>query len=178
MVQEAAEPQAPQDAKPQVAKAPAPQVAKDVAPQSASLLAGSISIRQVATAVKPEVHKLQAEVKPLTQEDLERYWQETARELRLEDLLSQAKVRLGEHMGRITIDAQTTWFSDEFKPHKISVMESLRKKTGMPMLEAKVNPMYVSQEEVLYSPADKYNAMLKTNPNLIGMRKLFPQIDY
>lgn len=136
------------------------------------------SISQLKTAATSAAPSLQAEPKALIQEDLERYWQETARELNLEELLSHAKVRLGEHTGRIEIDAQATWFYDDFKPHKIAVMEQLRKKTGMPMLDAKVNPLFVEQNELVYSPTDKYNAMLKSNPNLAAMRKLFPQIDY
>ena len=57
-------------------------------------------------------------------------------------------------------------------------MELLRKKCSMPMLDAKVNPLFVAQDEVIYSPTDKYNAMLKQNPKLLELRKLFPQIDY
>ena len=46
------------------------------------------------------------------------------------------------------------------------------------MLECKVNPRFVEKEDVLYSPIDKYNAMLKVNPSLVELRKIFPQIDY
>ena len=121
---------------------------------------------------------MQAEVKPLTQEDLERYWREAGEELDLAALLSKATVRLGEQPGRIEIDAQTTYFHDDFKPHRIDVIERLRKKCSMPMLDVKVNPKFVESEEVIYSPNDKYNAMLKINPKLMELRKLFPSIDY
>lgn len=146
-------------------------------PTGGSLLAGSISIAAVKP-VKTEAPKLQAEVKPLTQEDLERYWRETGTELDLADLLSKATVRLGERPGTIEIDAQTTYFHEDFKQHKIDVLEALRKKALMPMLEAKVNQKFVEREEVIYSPNDKYNAMLKQNPKLLELRKLFPVIDY
>ena len=122
--------------------------------------------------------KLQTEVKPLTQEDLDRYWQDAADELDLKVLMEKGKPRLGERNGCIEIDAQTTYFHDEFKPHRIEVMELLRKKSGMPMLECKVNPLYIEKDEVVYSPQDKYNAMLKANPHLVELRKIFPQIDY
>lgn len=141
-----------------------------------SFLAGSFSINQVAPVKAPE--QVQAEVKPLTQEDLERYWVEAGEELNLANLLEKATVRLGDQPGRIEIDAQTTYFHDDFKPHKIEVIELLRKKSSMPMLDAKVNPKFVEAEEVVYSPNDKYKAMLQMNPNLQEFRKMFPNIDY
>ena len=128
--------------------------------------------------MKVEAPKLQVEVKPLTQEVLERYWQEAAEELNLANLMEKATVRPGERPGTIEIDAQTTWFHEDFKPHKTEVMELLRKKTAMPMLEGKVNQKFMEEKEVLYSPTEKYNAMMKQNPSLIELRKLFPQIDY
>lgn len=142
-----------------------------------SFLSGSLSIGSVKP-VQVEVPKVQAEVKPLTQEDLERYWREVGEELDLAMLLSKATVRMGEQVGRIEIDAQTTYFHDDFKPHKIDVIVLLRKKSSMPMLDAKVNPKFVESGEVIYSPNDKYNAMLKINPKLMELRKLFPTIDY
>ena len=140
-------------------------------------MAGSISIAHLPK-VKAEAPRLKAEVKPLTQEDLERYWQEAADELDMTLLMSKGKPRLGEHAGRIEIDAQSTYFFDDFKPHRIEVMELLRKKSGMPMLECKVNPLFIEKDEVIYSPQDKYKAMLQTNPKLVELRKIFPQIDY
>lgn len=138
---------------------------------------GGISI----AAIKPqkvEGPRLQAEVKPLTLEDLQRYWNETAAELGLSDLMKQGLPHLADHLGQIEIDAQTTWFTDEFKPHRIDVMEVIRRKCGMPMLECKVNPLFVEKDEIIYTPTEKYNAMLKQNPKLLELRKLFPQIDY
>lgn len=139
-------------------------------------LAGGISIGHLPVK-KVETPKLQSEVKPLTQEDLDRYWKETATQLNLQLLMEKGKPRLGE-LGRIEIDALSTYFHEEFKPHRIDVMEVLRQKSGMPMLECKVNPLYIEKDEVIYSPQDKYKAMLQINPNLVELRKLFPQIDY
>ena len=140
-------------------------------------LAGGISIAHLPK-VKAEQPRLQAEVKPLAQEDLERYWQEAAEEMNLGLLMEKGKPKVGEHSGRIEIDALSVYFNDEFKPHRIDVMELLRKKTGMPMLECKVNPLYIEKDEVIYSPQDKYKAMIQTNPKLVELRKIFPQIDY
>lgn len=125
-----------------------------------------------------EVTKLQAEVKPLTQEDLERYWNEIAEELELTELMKDGAVKLGEQHGTIEVDAQTTYFHEDFKPHKIEVLEALRRKSGMKMLECKVNQLFVGKEEVIYSPDEKYKAMLESNPTLLQLRKLFPTIDY
>lgn len=125
-----------------------------------------------------EVTKLQAEVKPLTQEDLERYWNEIAEELELTELMKDGAVKLGEQHGTIEVDAQTTYFHEDFKPHKIEVLEALRRKSGMKMLECKVNQLFVGKEEVIYSPDEKYKSMLESNPTLLQLRKLFPTIDY
>ena len=144
---------------------------------SGSLLAGSISIGSIKP-VKSEAPKLKTEVKPLTQEDLERYWKEAGEELGLQELLGYATVKMGERPGLIEIDAKSVSFHDEFKPHRIEVMEALRKRAGMPMLNCKVNPMFIEKDDVLYSPSDKYYAMVKQNPRLIALRKLFPIIDY
>lgn len=122
--------------------------------------------------------KLQADVKPLTQEDLGRYWNEVAAELNLQELMKDAVVRLGEQHGTIEIDAQTTYFHAEFKPHKTAVLEALRAKTGMKMLDCRVNQLFVGKEDVIYSPDEKYKAMLQNNPNMLAMRKLFPNIDF
>ena len=139
-------------------------------------MAGSISIAHLPE-VKAAAPQLQTDLKPLTQEDLDRYWQQTADELNLQQLMEKGKPHLGEH-GRIEIDAQTTYFHEEFKAHRIDVMESIRKKSGMPMLDCKVTPLYIEKDEVVYSPQDKYKAMLNVNPKLVELRKLFPQIDY
>ncbi len=142
-----------------------------------SLLAGAISISSIQR-VKVETPKLEAETRPLTQEELERCWQEAGEELGLRDLTGAAKVRMGERPGLVEIDAQTVSFHEEFKPHRIDVMEALRRRTGMPMLSCKVNPMFVEKDDVLYKPVDKYNAMVKQNPQLATLRRLFPIIDY
>lgn len=115
---------------------------------------------------------------PLTQEELEQYWNQAAEELDLQKLMSEATVHLGEQPGRIEIEAQTVSFNDDFKAHRIDVMQALRSKSGMPMLDCKVTPKFVEKENILYSATDKYNAMIKLNPKLAELRRLFPQIDY
>lgn len=141
------------------------------------MLSGSISIK-AATATKVELPKLQSEVKPLSQDDLEKYWKEAADALGLSELMQAAEVRPSEQVGMFEVNAQTVYFADEFRPHKIDVLEIMRKKTGMPMLDCKIIPLYVSKEEVIYSPDAKYEAMLASNPKLLELRKLFPLIDY
>ena len=117
-------------------------------------------------------------MKSLNEEDLKQYWNEAAEKLGIVDIMKDGMPYLGEQTGLIEVDAQTVSFSDEFKPHKIEVMEFLRDKTGMKMLDCKVNPRYIEKTEVIYSPEDKYKAMLAANPNLVELRKLFPNIDY
>ena len=118
-----------------------------------------------------------ADVKPLTQDDLDAYWQDAASQLGLQELLSQALPRLGEKQGTIEIDAQSVVFADDFRAHRIDVMQFLRQKAGMPLLDCKVNPMFVTQEELIYSPDNKYKAMLEANPAMLSLRRLFPDIE-
>lgn len=121
---------------------------------------------------------LPTDVKPLTQEALEDYWKQTADTLGLAELMSGATVRLGEKTGVFEIDAQNTWFHDDFKQHKYDVLGQMRALSGMPMLDCKVNPKFVESEELTYSPDKKYNAMLERNRDLMALRRLFPNIDY
>lgn len=121
--------------------------------------------------------KVIVEAKPLTQEDLVRYWNEVAEELDLKELMAAATVSLGENMRIIEVVATETWFANEFRPHRIDVMELLRKKSGMPMLECNVTPMFITKDAIIYTAEEKYKAMLQVNPNLALLRKMFPEID-
>lgn len=118
------------------------------------------------------------EVKPLTEETLAQYWKEAAVELGLEELMAEGIPRLGEYQGCFEVDAQTVTFADEFKPHKIDVMEFFRSRTGMKTLDCKVNPRFVEKTEVIYTPDDKYAAMVAANPEMEELHKLFPLLDY
>lgn len=138
---------------------------------------GGISIKAVQTKVEPMKH-IEVEVKPLTEEDLASYWHEAGEALGLQELLAEGHPRLGEKPGFIEIDAQSVTFHEDFKSHKIDVMEFMRSKTGMKMLDCKVNQLFVGKEEVTYSPDDKYKAMVEKNPQMAELRKLFPMIDY
>lgn len=137
---------------------------------------GGISVKDIPVVPQPAVTV--KEVKPLTQDDLEQYWQQTAEELDLTGVMKNGKPILGTRPGFFEVEAQTVYFDDEFKKHRIAVLESIRDKTGMRMLDCKVNPIFVSKEEVLYSPDDKWNAMLAKHPPIAELRKLFPVIDY
>ena len=53
----------------------------------------TVSIKSVVD-VKVEAAVPQVEVKPLTQEDLERYWKEVAAETGLTDVMKNATVRI------------------------------------------------------------------------------------
>ena len=124
-----------------------------------------------------EAPKVQVEAKPLEQADLERYWQETAAELNLTDLMKGATVCLGENHRTIDIAATETWFATDFRPHRIEVMQRLREKSGMPMLDCNVIPMFISKDAIIYTAEEKYRSMLERNPSLATMRKLFPEND-
>ncbi len=139
----------------------------------------SISIK---ATVQPQqaapVSSIVADVKPLTEEDLTAYWQEAGEKLGLQELMAEGKPMLGEHTGFIDIEALSVTFHEDFKSHKIDVMEFLRKKTGMKTLDCKVQQLFVKKDDVLYSPDDKYAALLESNPAMAELRKLFPALDY
>lgn len=147
------------------------------APAPRPSLTGGFSIKAKPMPAAPKVQTV-VEVKPLTQDDLEAYWQAAGTELQLEELLKAAAPRLGGRVGMIEIDALTVGFRDEFMPHRIDVMQVLRAKSGMPMLECKVNPMFVTKEELIYNPDNKYKTMLEANPAMRSLRSIFPEIDY
>lgn len=164
---------------PPAAPAATPEASKPAAPRPAlrPSLTGSLSIK--VSEQKPSAQpRLVADLKPLTAADLSAYWQEASTALGLEELLAGGEPRLGEKPGTIEIDALNVAFHDEFRPHRIAVMEFLRDKTGMRMLDCKVNPMFVTKEELVYNPDNKYKAMLEANPDMLAMRRLFPEIDH
>ena len=138
---------------------------------------GGISIKSAQTKVEPVQH-IEVDVRPLTEEDLAAYWKEAGEKLGLQELLAEGIPHLGEKSGCFEVDAQSVSSHEEFKPHKIDVMEFLRGKTGMKLLDCKVNQLFVSKDEVVYSPDDKYKAMVEKNPQLAELRKLFPNINY
>ncbi len=121
--------------------------------------------------------KLQVEAKPLEQADLERYWKETADELNLTELMAAATVSIGENNRTIDITATETWFATDFRPHRVEVMQSIRKKCGMPMLDCNVIPLFISKETIIYTAEEKFRAMADRNPSIVAMRRLFPEID-
>ena len=57
-------------------------------------------------------------------------------------------------------------------------MEFFRSRTGMKTLDCKVNPRFVEKTEVIYTPDDKYAAMVAANPEMEELHKLFPLLDY
>lgn len=157
--------------------APSPTNQTPTTKPGGSLLANSFSIKDVAPPVTASAPKVQVEAKPLTQEDLERYWNEAAEELNLKELMAAAEVHLGENNRIIDVQATETWFATDFRPHRIDVMELLRKKSGMPMLDCNIIPLFVSKGTLIYTAEEKYKAMVQTNPHLASLRKLFPEID-
>lgn len=150
--------------------------APTIKPGGSKLLDGiSINVAPLPQVAAPQ--KVQVEAKPLTQEDLDIYWKEIAEELNLKELMAAAEVHLGENNRTIDVQATETWFATDFRPHRIDVMELLRKKSGMPMLECNVIPRFISKGTLIYTAEEKYKAMLQVNPHIASLRKLFPEID-
>lgn len=127
--------------------------------------------------MKIDTPPAEVEAPPLTENALQQYWNETAEELQLQELMQQAEVHLSDQIGHIEIIATSVTFHEDFKPHRIDIMEGLRRRSHMPMLDCNVKPLFVTKDALPYTPNEKYLDMLKKNPQLENLRKLFPQID-
>lgn len=139
-------------------------------------LTRSISIKP--SAARPTA-SIPSEVKELTQEILENYWREVyeaSDDAKLRLLMENKSLELREH-GLFYIIADNSLFETEFKPYLVQVLQQLRHKTQMPLLNCKVIVHLPEKQAMLYNANEKYAELLRRNPNLANMRELFQEID-
>lgn len=90
--------------------------------------------------------------------------------------MEDKNLELREH-GLFYILADNSLFETEFKPFAVQVLQQLRHKSQMPMLNFKVVVHLPEKEAMLYNANDKYTEMLRRNPHLAQMRSIFQEID-
>lgn len=78
----------------------------------------------------------------------------------------------------IVIKAANNQFATNFKPYQVKVLDWLRRRTGIQNLTCRVDVVSVQHDTLIYIPDDKYTEMVKQNPSLAELRKLFPDLDY
>lgn len=123
-----------------------------------------------------------AEVLPLDEAGLHGCWDAMLEELKdeLPKLVEQLKDKVlrldGEDL--FTVIVNNSYIESEIKPHLIRMLTYLRGKTGRPNLNCKIEVVYEQKETKAYTPHDKYEVMLQSNPDLETFRIYFPEIDY
>ena len=139
----------------------------------------SIKLSSPAPLVRPS---FVGQAKPLTQELLDGYWSDLMSLLKENDdslykMLEDKHPVLHDH-AQLVIDTFDAFFEKEFKDGQMRVLEYLRKRAGTPLLSCRVNLKVREREALMYSPKEKCEAMLKVNPHLGELMKIFPHIDF
>lgn len=146
---------------------------------------GAVSLKSMAKSmnVARPVHVLDAPTS-LSNEQLHKFWDELIVKTRaneetkaISDLLID-KVVYMEGDDKIVIDVNNSYFESKLKPFQMRILEWLRKKSGVQSLSYRVNVKEVEHKKSLYSPADRYDALLEKNPTLSKLRSLFPDLEY
>lgn len=118
----------------------------------------------------------------LSEEEFKKYWNQTLDELvktmpELKSLFNGVNIVWGEN-NEFELEASNGYFEIEFKKYKLALLTKLRDNSGVRGLNCKVKIVRAAQSAVIYNPADKYADMLKRNPKLVELRKLFTSLDY
>ena len=141
-----------------------------------------ISVKTPTTTAPAAVEQAPQEAPPLSQEQLAAYWAEmvAAMGAELPKLAEQLKDRelRQESDDMFVIVVNNSYLDAEIRPNLIRMLTYLRKKSGRPLLNCRVEVVYEEHEAVAYLPRDKYDAMVRTNPALENFRVLFPDVDY
>ena len=119
---------------------------------------------------------------PIGDEELRVCWEAMAEAMKgelpkLSEQLKEKELRLeGENFFVILVN--NSYLDAEIRPHLIRMLTYLRKRSGRPDLNCRVEVVYEEREAVAYSPRDKYEVMSQANPALEEFRIIFPEVDY
>ena len=117
----------------------------------------------------------------LTQERLEELWKELIERSRddekLYELLADKKVEL-KNNNLFTIQVPNLYFDSLFRNYQTEILGFLREKTSNEALNYKAVVMVEQVERKAYMPREKFEAMVKVNPSMLTLRKIFPDIDF
>lgn len=118
---------------------------------------------------------------PLTQEQLDTLWKETLNAMkeplpRLYEQLQDKEVAL-ESDDKFVIHVSNSYTEQEIKNNIIRILTYMRKRSGHPKLNCRVEITVVEREAKPYTARDKYDALLAQNPVLEMMRVIFPDVE-
>lgn len=117
----------------------------------------------------------------LTQERLEQLWKELVErskgDEKLYELLADKKVEL-KNNNLFTIQVANLYFESVLRNYQSRILGFLREKTGNESLNYKVVVLVEHTEHKAYLPNEKFAELLKQNPAMLSLRKLFPDIDF
>ena len=98
--------------------------------------------------IKPIISLEKREAEMLTQERLEELWKELM------------------------------YFDSLFRNYQTEILGFLREKTSNEALNYKAVVVVEQVERKAYMPREKFEAMVKVNPSMLTLRKIFPDIDF
>ena len=117
---------------------------------------------------------------PLTNDTISLYWQRLieAKASLPERVLSGLREATPQIDGdMIIIHTKNAYLDVELRPYMVELLEWMRKASGKPDLNSRVEVEYEEQKALVYSATDKYQVMADENPQLHELRKLLPDID-
>lgn len=146
-------------------------------------LTGSVSIREIMAqtdTIRPTIPQKSSE--PLNQERLLSAWKTLMDELKGEasdvgKLLQDHEVRLVDET-HFSIIVHNSAFARSFRQYQTEVLERLRSMLGQPELVCSVEVEIEQGRDVIYQPTEKYQFLLKKNPNLALLQRILPHFDY
>lgn len=118
---------------------------------------------------------------PLTDETLKTLWLETLDNLshtspRLAEQLKDRPLRFDDQ-DLFIIEVNSSYLDAEIKPHLIPMLTYMRQRSRRKNLNCKVEVVYEEHEATVYYARDKYDVMVKENPELERFRVLFPDVE-
>ena len=113
---------------------------------------------------------------------MEELWQQTVEHFKddatLHDMLADKKVEL-KNNNLFNILVNNLYFDTVLKPYQVKILSFLRQQTHNEQLQYKlVLNVDEKQEKVIYQPREKFEEMLKRNPAMLELRKIFQNIDF
>lgn len=120
-------------------------------------------------------------VEQLTQERLEELWNELIARNQDDEkfcsLLADKKVEL-KNNNLFNILVPNFFFDSQFRDCQGRILGFLREMTGNESLQFNVAVVVEHVEHKAYLPREKFDEMVKVNPAILSLRKLFPDIDF
>lgn len=118
---------------------------------------------------------------PLTEEDLKALWAEMLEEMakktpKLAEQLKDRPLRLEEE-DQFVIEVNSSYMDAEIRPHLIPMLTFMRQKGRRKNLNCRMEVVYEEHEATIYYARDKYDVMVKENPELERFRVLFPDVE-